>query len=77
MYSRGVARVVTVGSYEDAATVGRYMAAVGAFLAKVLVLVVYLALVESSYAKLRFFRVPQFLGLGFVCAFLALALRVL
>ncbi len=35
------------------------------------------ALVESSYAKLRFFRVPQFLGLGLVCAFLALALRIL
>ncbi len=50
---------------------------VGAFLAKVLVLVVYLALVESSYAKLRFFRVPQYLGVGFVCALAALALRIL
>ncbi len=37
----------------------------------------FLGLVESSYAKLRFFRVPQFLGIGFLCAFLALALRVL
>ena len=48
-----------------------------AFVAKVLVLAVFLAVVESSYAKLRFFRVPQFLGLGLVCAFLALALRIL
>ncbi|HEX9108493.1 MAG TPA: NADH-quinone oxidoreductase subunit H [Longimicrobiales bacterium] len=48
-----------------------------AFAAKALALAVFLTLVESSYAKLRFFRVPQFLGLGFVCAFLALALRVL
>jgi len=48
-----------------------------AFLAKAAVLGLFLGLVESSYAKLRFFRVPQFLGIGFVCAFLALALRFL
>ncbi len=51
--------------------------ALAAFAVKVLLLAAFLALVESSYAKLRFFRVPQFLGLGLVCAFLALALRVL
>ncbi len=44
---------------------------------KVAALATFLAAVESSYAKLRFFRVPQFLGLGLVCAFVALALRVL
>jgi formate hydrogenlyase subunit 4 len=49
----------------------------GAFAAKLLVLVAFLALVESSYAKLRFFRVPQYLGVGFVCALLALGLRIL
>ncbi len=47
------------------------------FAMKVLVLSVYLALVESSYAKLRLFRVPQYLGVGFVCALTALALRIL
>ena len=51
--------------------------AILAFAGKVLVLALFLAVVESSYAKLRFFRVPQFLGLGLVCAFLALALRIL
>ncbi|HJX64863.1 MAG TPA: NADH-quinone oxidoreductase subunit H [Polyangia bacterium] len=51
--------------------------AVAAFLGKILALAIFLGLVESSYAKLRFFRVPQFLGLGLVCAFLALALRIL
>jgi formate hydrogenlyase subunit 4 len=51
--------------------------ALGAFAAKVLALAAFLGVVESSYAKLRFFRVPQFLGLGLVCAFVALALRVL
>ena len=51
--------------------------ALGAFALKTLVLATFLGLVESSYAKLRFFRVPQFLGVGLVCAFLALALRVL
>ncbi|MBI3375239.1 MAG: NADH-quinone oxidoreductase subunit H [Betaproteobacteria bacterium] len=49
----------------------------GAFAAKILVLAVFLALVESSYAKLRLFRVPQYLGIGFVCALTALALRIL
>jgi formate hydrogenlyase subunit 4 len=48
-----------------------------AFVSKILVLATFLAVVESSYAKLRFFRVPQFLGLGLVSAFLALALRIL
>lgn len=51
--------------------------ALAAFLGKAAVLGLYLGLVESSYAKLRFFRVPQFLGIGFVCAFLGLALRFL
>jgi formate hydrogenlyase subunit 4 len=51
--------------------------ALAAFAAKVLALSLFLSVVESSYAKLRFFRVPQFLGLGLVCAFLALALRIL
>lgn len=51
--------------------------ALAAFGVKVLLLATFLGLVESSYAKLRFFRVPHFLGLGLVCAFLALALRVL
>ena len=50
---------------------------VGSFAVKVGVLVVFLALVESSYAKLRLFRVPQYLGIGFVCALTALALRIL
>jgi formate hydrogenlyase subunit 4 len=51
--------------------------AVLAFLGKAALLSLFVGIVESSYAKLRFFRVPQFLGIGFLCAFLALALRVL
>lgn len=50
---------------------------VDAFAAKTLALALYLALIESSYAKLRLFRVPQYLGIGFVCALTALALRIL
>jgi len=56
---------------------GAAAVALAAFVGKTLVLALFLAVVESSYAKLRFFRVPQFLGLGLVCAFLALALRIL
>jgi formate hydrogenlyase subunit 4 len=47
------------------------------FAAKILALAVFLALIESSYAKLRFFRLPQYLGVGFVCALVALSLRIL
>lgn len=47
------------------------------FALKTLVLATFLGVVESSYAKLRLFRVPQFLGLGLLCAFLSLALRIL
>ena len=65
-----------VGS-SDGATAAGFLLGAGAFAAKTLVLATYLALVESSYAKLRFFRVPQYLGIGFVCALAALALRIL
>ena len=51
--------------------------ATGAFAVKIVVLALYLALVESSYAKLRLFRVPEYLAIGFVCALSALALRIL
>jgi len=51
--------------------------ALAAFAVKVLALATFLGVVESSYAKLRFFRLPQFLALGLLCAFLALALRIL
>ena len=59
--------------------IGAFDLLVGAvsFAAKILVLAIFLALVESSYAKLRLFRVPQYLGIGFVCALTALALRIL
>ncbi len=43
-----------------------------AFLAKAAVLAVALAAVESSFAKLRLFRVPDLLGASFVLSLLAL-----
>ena len=64
------------GPADAAGALGLLLGA-GAFAVKVLVLATYLALVESSYAKLRLFRVPQYLGVGFVCALVALALRIL
>jgi formate hydrogenlyase subunit 4 len=65
-----------VGAANRAGAAGLLLGA-GGFAAKILVLAIYLALVESSYAKLRLFRVPQYLGIGFVCALTALALRIL
>jgi formate hydrogenlyase subunit 4 len=61
----------------DGAGAADLLLGAGAFAAKILVLAAFLALVESSYAKLRLFRVPQYLGIGFVCALTALALRIL
>ena len=61
----------------DGAGAADLLLGAGAFAAKILVLAIFLALVESSYAKLRLFRVPQYLGIGFVCALTALALRIL
>jgi formate hydrogenlyase subunit 4 len=51
--------------------------AAAAFAGKTAALCVFMAVVESSYAKLRFFRLPQFLGIGLLSAFLSLALRIL
>ena len=65
-----------VGAADGWGAAGLFLGA-AAFAAKVLVLATYLALVESSYAKLRLFRVPEYLGVGFVCALVALALRIL
>jgi formate hydrogenlyase subunit 4 len=65
-----------IGPVHGAGVTG-FLLGVGAFTTKILVLAAYLALVESSYAKLRLFRVPQYLGIGFVCALTALALRIL
>ena len=65
-----------VGLSHGPGAVGVALAAI-AFAAKVVLLSIYLALVESSYAKLRLFRVPEYLGIGFVCALTALALRIL
>lgn len=47
--------------------------ALGAWLAKLLVLAVAVALLESVTAKMRLFRVPEFLGLAFLLSLLALA----
>ncbi len=47
------------------------------FLAGGLALSLFLSIVESAYAKLRFFNLPQFLGFSLLCAFLAVALRLL
>ncbi len=45
-----------------------------AFLAKVIVLAVIVAVVESTNAKLRLFRVPELLMVAFILSLLALIL---
>jgi formate hydrogenlyase subunit 4 len=48
-----------------------------AFVLGTLILSFFLAVVESAYAKLRFFNLPQFLSISLLSAFLAVALRLL
>jgi formate hydrogenlyase subunit 4 len=43
---------------------------------KVLLFIVVLAVIDASLAKLRLFRIPDFLGAAFVTAFVALILHV-
>jgi len=43
---------------------------------KVLLFVVVLAVIEASLAKLRLFRIPEFLGAAFVTVFVALIVQV-
>jgi formate hydrogenlyase subunit 4 len=71
-----VALFFPYGMAQGASPMG-FCLALAAFAAKISALAVFLGVLESSYAKLRFFRVPQFLGLGLLCAFMALALRIL
>jgi formate hydrogenlyase subunit 4 len=47
------------------------------FVLGALALSAFLAVVESAYAKLRFFNLPQFLSISLLSAFLAAALRFL
>ena len=46
--------------------------ALGAWLAKLLLFAVVVAVTESTTAKMRLFRVPEFLGMAFLLALLAL-----
>jgi formate hydrogenlyase subunit 4 len=48
------------------------MIAVGSLLVKMLVVCVVIVVIESTVAKWRFFRIPEFLGAAFILAFLAL-----
>jgi len=43
---------------------------------KVLLFLVVLAAIEASLAKLRLFRIPEFLGAAFVTVFVALIVQV-
>jgi formate hydrogenlyase subunit 4 len=52
-------------------TAGALLVGIVAFLLKVLVLAAIIAIIESSMAKLRLFRLPNLLTGAFILAFLA------
>ncbi|MEY2343002.1 respiratory chain complex I subunit 1 family protein [Acidithiobacillus sp. IBUN Pt1247-S3] len=55
---------------------GAILAAVGLVLLKLLAFVVVLALVETSLAKLRLFRIPEFLAVAFIICLFAVSVRL-
>jgi len=58
-------------------SVGDLLLAVPLVLAKILVFVLLLVVIESSLAKLRLFRIPEFLGAAFVTSVAAVITRLL
>ncbi|MEY4375345.1 MAG: hypothetical protein RL760_1512, partial [Candidatus Eisenbacteria bacterium] len=52
---------------------GAIAVALAAWLAKLVVFAVVLAITESVTARMRLFRVPEFLGMAFLLALLALS----
>jgi formate hydrogenlyase subunit 4 len=56
---------------------GELLLAVPLVLAKILVFVLLLVIIESSLAKLRLFRIPEFLGAAFVTSVAAVITRLL
>jgi len=57
--------------------IGEVFLAVPLVLAKILVFILVLAVIESSLAKLRLFRIPEFLGAAFVTSVAAVITRLL
>jgi len=57
---------------EHGTTVATVLVAIGTLFAKMLVVCGLIAVIESTVAKWRFFRIPEFLGAAFVLAGLAL-----
>ncbi len=57
---------------EGATTVLAVLIAVGTLLLKMLVICCVIVVIESSIAKWRFFRIPEFLGAALILAGLAI-----
>jgi formate hydrogenlyase subunit 4 len=53
-------------------TIGAVAAALGWLLVKMIGLGLVMVVIESSFAKLRLFRIPDFMGVGFVLSVLAI-----
>jgi formate hydrogenlyase subunit 4 len=57
--------------------IGELLLAVPLVLVKILAFVLILVVIESSLAKLRLFRIPEFLGAAFVTSVAAVITRLL
>ncbi len=57
---------------EGATTVQSVLVAVASLLLKMLVVCIAIVVIESTVAKWRFFRIPEYLGAAFILATLAL-----
>ncbi len=68
--------LVTPWGLADGVTIGEVLLAVPLLLCKVLPFVLVLVVVESSLAKLRLFRITEFMGSAFITSVAAMIMRV-
>jgi formate hydrogenlyase subunit 4 len=69
--------LVTPWGLAHGETLGEILLAIPLVLLKILIFVLILAVIESSFAKLRLFRITEFLGAAFVTSVAAMITRLL
>ncbi len=69
--------LVTPWGLADGASIGGLLLAIPLILLKILVFLVVLVAIESSLAKLRLFRIPEFMGAAFVTSVVAVVVQLI
>jgi formate hydrogenlyase subunit 4 len=69
--------LVTPWGLAQGETVGEVLLAIPLVLVKMLLFILVLAVIECSFAKLRLFRITEFLGAAFITSVAAMVTRLL